>query len=65
MKHLSWQHLDERVRGSRICGLWYSMDDGHLRIVLEDGTTLVLAASWEGIHIVVDETLNNRPALPP
>ncbi len=35
--------------------LWYGVEDGYLRIELDDGTVLLVAASWEeGCHLVFD-----------
>ncbi len=53
MKRLYWRSILQRVEGRRITGLWYGVDDGHLRIELDDGSVLVVAASWEGVHVVV------------
>ncbi len=38
--------------------LWYGVEEGYLRIELDDGSVLLVAASWEGCHVVVD------PAVP-
>ena len=46
--------IARRVRGRRIVGLWYGLEDGYLRIELDDGAVLVVAASWEGAHVYVD-----------
>ncbi len=53
MKRLSWRSILERVEGRRIVGLWYGVEDGYLRIELDDGSVLLVAASWEGVHVVM------------
>ncbi len=54
MKELVWRSILQRVEG-RIVGLWYGVNDGYLRLELDDGSTLLVAASWEeGCHVVVD-----------
>ena len=53
MKRLSWRSIVQRVEGRRIVELWYGLDDGYLRVELDDGSVLLLAASWEGVHVVV------------
>ncbi len=58
MKRLSWRSILKRVEGRRIVGLWYGLEDGYLRLELDDRSTLLVAASWEGCHVVVD------PAVP-
>ncbi len=58
MKRLSWRSILQRVEGRRIVGLWYGVEDGYLRLELDDGSVLIMAASWEGISVVVD------PAVP-
>ena len=36
-------------------GLWYGVEDGYLRLELDDGSVLSMGASWEeGCHVVVD-----------
>ena len=30
-------------------GLWYGVEDGYLRIELDDGSVLLVAAWWEGL----------------
>ncbi len=55
MKRLSWRSILQRVVGRRIVGLWYDVEDGYLRLELDDGSVLLVAASWEeGCHVVVD-----------
>ena len=44
----------KRVAGRRIVGLWYGSQDGYVRVELDDGSVLVVAASWEGAHVYVD-----------
>ena len=34
--------------------MWYGLGDGYLRIELDDGSMLLVAASWEGVHVVVE-----------
>ena len=34
--------------------LWYGLEDGYRSIELDDGSVLVVAASWEGAHVYVD-----------
>ncbi len=53
MKRLSWRSILQRVEERRIVGLWYGVEDGYLRIELDDGSVLLVAASWEGVHVVV------------
>ncbi len=53
MKRLSWRSILQRVEGRRIVGLWYGVEDGYLRIELDDGSVLLVAASREGVHVVV------------
>ncbi len=50
--------------------LWYGLDDGYLRIELDDGSMLEVASSWEeGCHVVVDPavpaTRKGRPTKEP
>ncbi len=55
MKRLSWRSILQRVEGRRITALWYGLDDGYLRVELDDGSVLLVAASWEeGCHVVID-----------
>ena len=54
VKRLSWRSILQRLEGRRIVGLWYGLDDGYLRIELDDGSVLVVVASWEGCHVMVD-----------
>ncbi len=54
MKRLSWRSILQRVEGQRIVGLWYGVEDGYLRLELDDGSTLLVEASCEGVHVVVD-----------
>ena len=61
MKRLSWRSILQRVEGRRIVGLWYGVEDGYLRIGLDDGSMLEVAASCEGVHVVV-ETWPDRTA---
>ncbi len=49
MKRLTWRSILQRVEGR----LWYGVEDGYLRIELGDGSVLLVAASWEGVHVVV------------
>ena len=35
-------------------GLWYGVEDGYLQIQLHDGSVLLMAACWEGCHLMVD-----------
>ncbi len=41
----------DKVR--RVEALWYGVEDGYLRVELDDGSVLLVAASWEGVHVVV------------
>ena len=55
MKRLPWRSILQRVEGRRITGLWYGVEDGYLRLELDDGSTLLVTASREeGCHVVVD-----------
>jgi hypothetical protein len=64
MERLSWPTISESVEGRRITGLWYGLEDGRLRIELDDGSVLVVAACWEECHIVVEtEELEDAPRL--
>ncbi len=54
MKRLSWRSILQRVEGRRVVGLWYGVQDGYLRIELDDGSVLGVAASWEGHHVYLD-----------
>ncbi len=54
MQRLSWRSILQRVEGRRITGLWYGVEDGYLRLELDDGSTLLVAASREGVHVVVE-----------
>ncbi len=70
MKRLSWRSILQRVEGRRIAGLWYGLEDGYLRLELDDGSVLLVAASWEeGYHVVVDPavpaTRKGRPTKEP
>ena len=44
----------QRVEGRRITALWYGLEDGYVRIELDDGSVLLVAASLEGCHVMVD-----------
>ncbi len=70
MQRLSWRSILQRVEGRRIVGLWYGVEDGYLRLELDDGSVLLVAASWEeGCHVVVDPavpaTRKGRPTKEP
>ncbi len=54
MKELVWRSILQRVEGRRIAGLWYGLEDGYLRLELDDGSVLLVAASWEGCHVMID-----------
>ncbi len=55
MKRLTWRSILQRVEGRRITGVSYGVEDGYLRLELDDGSTLLVAPSWEeGCHVVVD-----------
>ena len=45
MKRLSWRSILQRLEGRRIVGLWYGLEDGYVRIELDDGSVLLVAAS--------------------
>ncbi len=53
MQRLSWRSILQRVEGRQIVGLWYGVEDGYVRIELDDGNVLLVAASWEGCHIMI------------
>ena len=55
MKRLSWRSILQRVEGRRITGLWYGVEDGYLRVELDDGSLLLVAASWEGCHVMTED----------
>ncbi len=59
MKRLSWRSILHRVKGRRIVGLWYGVEDGYLRIELDDGSVLLVSAAWEGVHVVLEEPSRN------
>ncbi len=69
MKRLSWRSILQRVESKQIIGMWYGVEDGYLRLELDDGSVLVIAASWEGCHVVVDPavlaTRKGRPTKEP
>ena len=54
MRRLSWQSILQRVQGRRVVGLWYGVEDGYLRLELDDGSLLPVAASRDGVHVVAD-----------
>ncbi len=54
MKELVWSSILKRVEGRRITALWYGVEDAYLRIELDDGSVLLVAASWEGVHVALD-----------
>ncbi len=49
MHRLSWRSITQRLEGRRIVGLWYGVEDGYLRLELDDGSVLLVAPSWEGV----------------
>ncbi len=53
MTRLYWRSILQRVEGRRITGLWYGVEDGYVRLELHDPSVLVIAASWEGCHVIV------------
>ncbi len=62
MKRLSWRSILHRVEGRRITGLWYGVEDGYVRIELDDGSVLLVASSWERCHPVVTLTTDDHGA---
>ena len=58
---------DGRGGGSSACG--YGVEDGYLPLELDDGSVLLVAASWEGVSVVVDPgvpaTRKGRPPKEP
>ena len=54
MKLLLFDSILNRIKGRSIVGLSYDVKHGYLRIELDDGSVLIVAASWEGAHLVVD-----------
>ncbi len=54
MQRLSWRSILQRVEGRRITGLWYGVEDGYLRVELDDGSVLLVAASWEGCTLLLE-----------
>ncbi len=70
MKQLRWRSILQRVERRRIVGLWYGVEDGYLHLELDDGSVILVAASWEeGCHVVVDPavpaTRKGRPTKEP
>ncbi len=45
MQRLSWRSILQRVEGRRITGLWYGVEDGYVRLELDDGSVLLVAAA--------------------
>ena len=66
MKRLAWPSITKRLKGRRIVDLCYDVEDGYLRLKLDDGSVLVVAASWEGVHVLVGrfEKRTSRGYLP-
>ena len=60
MRRLIWRSILQRVEGRRIVGLWSGVEDGYLRIELDDASTLVVAASWEGCQLQINGSLANQ-----
>ncbi len=65
-----WPSILQQAERRRITGLWYDVEDGHLHLELDDGSVLLVAASWEGgCHVVVDPgvpaTRKGRPTKEP
>ena len=60
MERVHWPGIDKQLAGRRIVSLWYGLEDGYLRLELDDGSTVLVAASWEGVHAVLE-----RPGGPP
>ncbi len=56
MKRLSWRSILQRVEGRRIVGLWYGVEDGYLRLELDDGSVLSVAASWERLPLELGDS---------
>ncbi len=54
MKRLYWRTILQRVEGRQIVSLWYGVDDDYLRVEFDDGSAVVVAASWEGCHVIVE-----------
>lgn len=65
MKRLYWRSILQRVEGRRISDLWYGVEDGYLRLELDDGSMLEVAASWEGCHVMVDVPYRDASGAPP
>ena len=63
MKQLYWRSILQRVEGRRIVGLWYGVADAYLRIELDDGSVLLVAASWEGCQLFIAAPGMNRSLL--
>ncbi len=51
MKRLSWRSVLQRVEGRQIARLWYGLEDGYLRVELDDGSVLAGARSGLGSAI--------------
>ena len=57
-KKTSSARLGHHLLGScpvHITGLWYGVEDGYLRNELDDGSVLLVAASWEGVHVMMED----------
>ena len=50
------------VHSSCLCRSFndYGLEDGYVRIELDDGSVLVVAASWQGAHVYVDMGPSDR-----
>ena len=51
MKRLSWRSILQRVERRRIVGLWYGLEDGYLRLELDDGSPNSFAA-WARLVVL-------------
>ncbi len=54
MKRLLWRSILQRLERRRITGVWYGVEDGYLHLELDDGSVLLVAASWEGCHLLFE-----------
>ena len=49
-----WRSILARMRDRRILGIKYDDETGYLRLLLDDGSVLYVAARYEGYHVSLD-----------